>query len=89
MPPPPTHTNTSLFITKQSRKPSPPIQDLYGGFLDPQVADDFAYYADTAFRELGHLVRHWVTVRARRFQGWGGHVFGVCVLGRLVTGAAT
>jgi len=36
---------------------------MYSGFLDPQIADDFVYYADTAFRELGHLVRHWITVR--------------------------
>ena len=38
---------------------------MYGGFLDAQFVEDFAYYADTAFRELGHLVRHWVTVSAR------------------------
>lgn len=38
-------------------------QDMYGGFMDPQFAEDFAYYADTVFRELGHLVRHWITVR--------------------------
>jgi hypothetical protein len=31
--------------------------------MDPQFAEDFAYYADTVFRELGHLVRHWITVR--------------------------
>ncbi|KAI8463165.1 MAG: glycoside hydrolase superfamily [Monoraphidium minutum] len=40
------------------------LQDMYGGFADAQFAEDFAYYADAAFRELGHLVRHWVTFNA-------------------------
>lgn len=37
------------------------LQDLYGGFLDPQIVEDYVYYAETVFRELGHLVRHWIT----------------------------
>jgi hypothetical protein len=44
---------------------------MYGGFLDPQIAEDFVYYADTVFRELGHLVQHWITVggAGRGFAG--------------------
>jgi beta-glucosidase/6-phospho-beta-glucosidase/beta-galactosidase len=36
-------------------------QDLYQGFLDPQVAADFTNYADIAFREFGPYVKHWLT----------------------------
>lgn len=36
---------------------------MYGGFLDAQFVEDYVYYADTVFQELGHLVRHWITVR--------------------------
>lgn len=41
--------------------PCPPLQDAYGGFLDPQVADDFVYYADIVFSQLGQHVKHWLT----------------------------
>jgi beta-glucosidase len=37
------------------------LQDAYGGFLDGQLADDYAYYADVVFGALGDLVGHWLT----------------------------
>ncbi|KAF8062692.1 BGL1A [Scenedesmus sp. PABB004] len=37
------------------------LQDAYGGALDPQLADDFLYYADTVFAALGGYVKHWLT----------------------------
>lgn len=37
------------------------LQDEYGGFNSSRIADDFAYYSDVVFRELGALVRSWVT----------------------------
>ena len=68
-------------LPAQRRPPPLPPQDMYGGLLDAQFVEDFAYYADTVFSELGHLVRHWLTVRAvggvpgrrgRRGEGGGG-----------------
>ncbi|KAF8062721.1 hypothetical protein HT031_004051 [Scenedesmus sp. PABB004] len=38
-----------------------PLQDAYGGFTSPRIIDDFAYYADTAFRLFGHRVKRWLT----------------------------
>lgn len=37
------------------------LQDTYGGFLDYQLSDDFAYYADIAFEHLGPYIKHWLT----------------------------
>ena len=44
-----------------SLPPPPPAQDLYGGFLDFQLAEDFANYADIVFQHLGPYVKHWLT----------------------------
>lgn len=36
------------------------LQDKYGGLLSRNFVDDFAYYADVAFKELGQYVEYWV-----------------------------
>lgn len=36
-------------------------QDAYGGFADQRIVEDFAYYADAVFAELGQHVQSWVT----------------------------
>jgi beta-glucosidase/6-phospho-beta-glucosidase/beta-galactosidase len=37
------------------------LQDTYGGLLDQQLSEDFVYYADIVFQQLGPYVRHWLT----------------------------
>eukprot|EP00878_Enallax_costatus_P007411 GHUV01007761.1.p1 GENE.GHUV01007761.1~~GHUV01007761.1.p1 ORF type:complete len:408 (+),score=71.37 GHUV01007761.1:665-1888(+) len=37
------------------------LQDKYGGFNSSEVVDDFVYYADVVFRELGQYVKYWIT----------------------------
>jgi beta-glucosidase/6-phospho-beta-glucosidase/beta-galactosidase len=37
------------------------LQDEYGGFNSSRVVDDFVYYADTVFSQLGRFVRTWIT----------------------------
>jgi 6-phospho-beta-glucosidase len=37
------------------------LQDEYGGFNSSRVVDDFVYYADTVFNQLGRFVKTWVT----------------------------
>jgi hypothetical protein len=61
-----THTHTH---TQRTPPPPPPrdlpqgLQDSSGGFLAEGAAfqDAFVYYADTLFRELGPLVKLWMT----------------------------
>jgi len=37
------------------------LHDEYQGFLSAQIIDDFAYFADTAFRLFGDKVQRWLT----------------------------
>jgi beta-glucosidase len=38
------------------------LEDHYGGWLDPQIVDDFARYASTCFEFFGDRVKHWITI---------------------------
>ncbi|KAJ8452521.1 hypothetical protein Cgig2_000110 [Carnegiea gigantea] len=38
------------------------LADAYGGFLSPQIVEDFRDYADFCFREFGDKVKHWITL---------------------------
>ncbi|KVH96927.1 Glycoside hydrolase, catalytic domain-containing protein [Cynara cardunculus var. scolymus] len=37
------------------------LEDRYGGWLSPQVQQDFAYYAHICFKYYGDRVKYWVT----------------------------
>ena len=38
------------------------LEDQYGGWLGPQIIDDFARYASTCFEVFGDRVKHWITI---------------------------
>ncbi|XP_044339795.1 beta-glucosidase 10 isoform X1 [Triticum aestivum] len=38
------------------------LEDEYGGWLSPQIIDDFTAYADVCFREFGDRVTNWTTL---------------------------
>ncbi|MCL7046716.1 hypothetical protein MKW94_005181, partial [Papaver nudicaule] len=37
------------------------LEDRYNGWLDPQIINDFAVYAETCFKNFGDRVKHWMT----------------------------
>uniref|UniRef100_A0AAU8GV38 Beta-glucosidase 6 n=1 Tax=Anoectochilus roxburghii TaxID=569774 RepID=A0AAU8GV38_9ASPA len=37
------------------------LEDRYKGWIDPQIINDFATYADTCFKEFGDRVKYWIT----------------------------
>ncbi|MQL69181.1 hypothetical protein Taro_001467 [Colocasia esculenta] len=37
------------------------LEDLYGGFLSPNIVKDYVDYAELCFREFGDRVKHWIT----------------------------
>ncbi|KAK4258969.1 hypothetical protein QN277_005356 [Acacia crassicarpa] len=37
------------------------LEDRYGGWLSPQVQEDFQYFAEVCFRSFGDRVKYWVT----------------------------
>ena len=60
------------------------MQDDYGGWLDAQIIDDFAAYAEVAFKAFGNRVTHWTTFNepfSFVFMGYqsGVHAPGECV----------
>lgn len=38
------------------------LQDEYGGWMSPNIVDDFREFADVCFREFGVKVSHWTTM---------------------------
>ncbi|CAJ1978014.1 unnamed protein product [Sphenostylis stenocarpa] len=38
------------------------LEDEYGGFLSPNIVNDFQDYAELCFREFGDRVKHWITL---------------------------
>ncbi|KAF3326270.1 beta-glucosidase 6 isoform X2 [Carex littledalei] len=37
------------------------LEDKYNGWLDTQIINDFANYAETCFKAFGDRVKHWIT----------------------------
>ncbi|KAL6652542.1 hypothetical protein ACP70R_011467 [Stipagrostis hirtigluma subsp. patula] len=37
------------------------LEDKYGGFLSPNIVNDFTDYAEVCFKEFGDRVKHWIT----------------------------
>ncbi|KAL6867357.1 hypothetical protein ACP4OV_015381 [Aristida adscensionis] len=42
------------------------LEDRYNGWLDRQIVDDFAVYAETCFKVFGDRVKHWITMNEPR-----------------------
>uniref|UniRef100_A0A2N9H0B6 Beta-glucosidase n=1 Tax=Fagus sylvatica TaxID=28930 RepID=A0A2N9H0B6_FAGSY len=38
------------------------LEDAYGGFLNPQIVNDFRDYAELCYKEFGDRVKHWITL---------------------------
>ncbi|KAJ4830020.1 hypothetical protein Tsubulata_001861 [Turnera subulata] len=58
------------------------LEDKYGGFLSPQIADDFRDFADICFREFGDRVKRWITLNEPFGYSLGGYALGLSAPGR-------
>jgi beta-glucosidase/6-phospho-beta-glucosidase/beta-galactosidase len=58
------------------------LQDEYGGWLSPRSVEDFAAYADLAFREYGPRVKHWSTFNEPYTFAFCGYAYGIHAPGR-------
>ncbi len=48
------------------------LQDLYGGWEDRQIIDDFTNYCELLYKEYGNKVKHWVSLNEQNiFIGLG------------------
>ncbi|GKU94134.1 hypothetical protein SLEP1_g7662 [Rubroshorea leprosula] len=70
------------FVTIFHWDVSQALEDEYGGFLSPKIADDFRDYAEVCFREFGDRVKHWITLNEPFSFSYGGYATGSLALGR-------
>ncbi|XP_050274362.1 beta-glucosidase 12-like isoform X2 [Quercus robur] len=53
------------------------LEDEYGGFLSPHIADDFQDYAELCFKEFGDRVKHWITLNEPYGTSYAGYALGI------------
>lgn len=53
------------------------LQDRYGGWTNSQIVNDFANYAEVAFKNFGGKVNHWMTLNEPRSFCWLGYGIGI------------
>uniref|UniRef100_A0A453IN42 Uncharacterized protein n=1 Tax=Aegilops tauschii subsp. strangulata TaxID=200361 RepID=A0A453IN42_AEGTS len=58
------------------------LEDKYNGWLDRQIVDDFAEYAETCFAAFGDRVKHWITVNEPHTVAIQGYDAGLQAPGR-------
>uniref|UniRef100_A0A7N2KL33 Beta-glucosidase n=1 Tax=Quercus lobata TaxID=97700 RepID=A0A7N2KL33_QUELO len=58
------------------------LEDEYGGFLSPQIVDDFRDYAELLFKEFGDRVKHWITLNEPWSYSYGGYAAKALAPGR-------
>ncbi|OIW03742.1 hypothetical protein TanjilG_30018 [Lupinus angustifolius] len=58
------------------------LEDEYGGFLSPQIVNDYRDYAEVCFKEFGDRVKHWITLNEPSTYSTGGYSIGMFPPGR-------
>ncbi|KAL5567252.1 hypothetical protein UlMin_030416 [Ulmus minor] len=58
------------------------LEDEYGGFLSPNIVNDYRDYAELCFKEFGDRVKHWITLNEPWSYSFGGYVNGGLAPGR-------
>ncbi|KAA8520275.1 hypothetical protein F0562_014531 [Nyssa sinensis] len=58
------------------------LEDEYGGFLHPNIVNDYMEYADFCFKEFGDRVKHWTTMNEPVTFSMYGYAYGTYAPGR-------
>ncbi|XP_022132224.1 beta-glucosidase 40 [Momordica charantia] len=58
------------------------LEDKYNGWLNPQIINDFALYAETCFQKFGDRVKHWITFNEPHTFATQGYDVGLQAPGR-------
>ncbi|GLT60703.1 hypothetical protein SLA2020_334590 [Shorea laevis] len=58
------------------------LEDEYGGFLSPDIVNDYRDYVDFCFNEFGDRVKHWVTLNEPNLFAKCGYADGTTAPGR-------
>ncbi|XP_030496087.2 beta-glucosidase 12 [Cannabis sativa] len=58
------------------------LEDEYGGFLSPNIVNDYRDYVEFCFKEFGDRVKKWITFNEANIFAIGGYNYGVFAPGR-------
>ncbi|XP_062184374.1 beta-glucosidase 12 [Phragmites australis] len=58
------------------------LEDKYGGFLSPNIVNDYTDYAEVCFKAFGDRVKHWITFNEPWSFCSGGYASGTSAPGR-------
>ncbi|KAF5443410.1 hypothetical protein F2P56_035966 [Juglans regia] len=58
------------------------LEDKYNGWLNPQIIEDFAKYAEICFQKFGDRVKHWITFNEPHTFATQGYDVGLQAPGR-------
>uniref|UniRef100_M8CTR0 Putative Cyanogenic beta-glucosidase n=1 Tax=Aegilops tauschii TaxID=37682 RepID=M8CTR0_AEGTA len=58
------------------------LEDKYGGFLSPNIINDYKDFAEVCFREFGDRVKHWITLNEPWSFSVSGYARGIAAPGR-------
>ncbi|XP_044488695.1 beta-glucosidase 17-like isoform X2 [Mangifera indica] len=58
------------------------LEDEYGGFLSPEIVDDFRDYANFCFQEFGDRVKYWISLNEPNLFSSAGYATGAYPPGR-------
>ncbi|XP_042513508.1 beta-glucosidase 12-like isoform X2 [Macadamia integrifolia] len=58
------------------------LEDEYGGFLSPQIINDFQDYAELCYKEFGDRVKNWITLNEPWTFSRAGYALGTNAPGR-------
>ncbi|KAJ0987084.1 hypothetical protein J5N97_005440 [Dioscorea zingiberensis] len=58
------------------------LENKYGGFLSPNIVDDYRDFAEVCFKEFGDRVKHWVTFNEPSMFSSLGYATGTSAPGR-------
>ncbi|XP_059658668.1 beta-glucosidase 12-like [Cornus florida] len=76
------HNGIEPFVTLFHWDLPQTLEDEYGGFLSPQIVDDFRDYAELCFMEFGDRVKYWITLNEPWSFSNGGYATGTLAPGR-------
>ncbi|KAE8037053.1 hypothetical protein FH972_009678 [Carpinus fangiana] len=76
------HKGLKPFVTLFHLDLPQALEDEYGGFLSPQIVDDFRDFAELCFKEFGDRVKHWITLNEPWSCSVGGYASGQIAPGR-------
>ncbi|KAK1283515.1 Beta-glucosidase 18 [Acorus calamus] len=64
------------FVTLSHFDVPQELEDRYGAWLNPQIQQDFGYFAEVCFREFGDRVKYWTTFNEPNVVVMQGYITG-------------